>query len=91
MVNVRIKLLATLRNITECNEIEIEAKNVKQAISKLTEIYGTDMEEELLEQGELKETVTVLVNGRNITYLEGIETILEADDTITIFPRIAGG
>lgn len=40
---------------------------------------------------KLKSGVTVMVNGRNIRFLEGYETELEEDDTVTVFPPIGGG
>jgi len=49
------------------------------------------MEDELLEDGELDETITILINGRNILYLDGLETELNSDDKVTIFPQVAGG
>ena len=35
--------------------------------------------------------IIILVNGRNVLYLEGIDTPLKASDEISIFPMVAGG
>jgi molybdopterin synthase sulfur carrier subunit len=43
------------------------------------------------EDGELREFVSVLKDGRDITHLEGIETELEDGDTVSLFPPVAGG
>jgi molybdopterin synthase sulfur carrier subunit len=88
---MKVKLLATLRNITGNSEVELEADNVEEVMDILISIYDTDMKDELLEDGELKEEVTVLVNGRNILYLDGVNTLLDENDKVTIFPRVAGG
>lgn len=40
---------------------------------------------------KLKSGVTVMVNGRNIRFLEGNETELKQGDTVTVFPPIGGG
>lgn len=88
---MQVKLLATLRNITDRNEVEIEAEDVEDVINKLIKKYGSEMEKVLLESGTLKETISILVNGRNIIYLEGVETKLNENDKVTIFPQVAGG
>lgn len=49
------------------------------------------MEEALLEDGRLNETITILINGRNILYLDELKTKLNKDDKVTIFPQVAGG
>ena len=88
---MQIKLLTTLRDIADCEEVEMEAKNIRQVINKLIEKYGSEMEEVLLEQGELDENVTILVNRKNIFRLNGLKTELSFDDEIVIFAHILGG
>lgn len=43
------------------------------------------------ERGELNSDITILKNGREIRYLDGLKTSLTADDEIAIFPMVAGG
>ena len=45
----------------------------------------------LNESGELESEITFLKNGREIKFLQGIETVLESNDEIQIFPLVAGG
>jgi molybdopterin synthase sulfur carrier subunit len=40
---------------------------------------------------ELSDAIIILVNGRNVLYLKGLDTPLEADDEVSIFPMVAGG
>jgi len=40
---------------------------------------------------ELKSDITLLKNGREITFLDGMETKLEPGDEISVFPLVAGG
>lgn len=47
---------------------------------------------ELLEaDGTVRDFITVMKNGREITHVDGLETILEDGDTLSIFPPVAGG
>ncbi|MFW9845028.1 MAG: ubiquitin-like small modifier protein 1 [Candidatus Thorarchaeota archaeon] len=43
------------------------------------------------ESGELKSDITFMKNGREIKFLQGLETVLESGDEISIFPLVAGG
>ncbi|SDC78725.1 MULTISPECIES: ubiquitin-like small modifier protein 1 [unclassified Candidatus Frackibacter] len=88
---MKVKLLATLRNITDCNELELEVENIQEVVEKLIELYGEEMKTELLESDQLDETITILVNGRNMLYLNGLKTKLKRNDIVTIFPQVAGG
>jgi molybdopterin synthase sulfur carrier subunit len=38
-----------------------------------------------------KQILYILVNGRNIRTIDGVETILKEGDTVTFFPPFAGG
>ncbi len=41
--------------------------------------------------GELRERLTVLVNGRNILFLDGLSTALRDGDVVSVFPPVYGG
>ena len=41
--------------------------------------------------GKLSDTMIILVNGRNILHLNGVQTPLNPDDVVAVFPMVAGG
>lgn len=43
------------------------------------------------ENGELSSDITYMKNGREINFLNGMDTLLEDGDEISIFPLVAGG
>ena len=45
----------------------------------------------LFNEGGLKDIFIVLVNGRRIDNLEGLDTPLKDGDEVSIFPPVAGG
>ena len=45
----------------------------------------------LLEEDELKPGVVILLNGRNVHHLAGLETEVRPGDTVVIFPPGGGG
>jgi molybdopterin synthase sulfur carrier subunit len=50
-----------------------------------------DLGGSLLEDGNVRSQVNVLVNGRYVAHIDGVETVLEDGDTVSIFPPVAGG
>ena len=45
----------------------------------------------ILEEGKIRPHIRILINGRHINFLEGLDTILNETDTIAFFPAVAGG
>ena len=40
---------------------------------------------------DLGERIIVLINGRNVRFLQGLDSPLQPSDTVQIFPVVAGG
>lgn len=43
------------------------------------------------EDGSIREYISILKNGRDVTHEDGLETALDDGDTVSIFPPVAGG
>jgi molybdopterin synthase sulfur carrier subunit len=43
------------------------------------------------ENGNVRKDITILRNGRNILFLNGLDTQLNAGDSVAIFPPTTGG
>jgi sulfur-carrier protein len=43
------------------------------------------------EQGQLRESLPVFVNGEHIRYRQGLQTELQAGDEVYVIPLVAGG
>ena len=72
--------------------LEIENVNsVRELIEYLIEMFGIKIREILMEGDKSKEFVKILVNGKDIRALKGMETELKDGDIISIFPPVAGG
>ena len=92
-MSIKVKLFADLREIVGKKEINASAKNVGELLYYLGEKYDK-LEEELFKGKGLEEKckfLNILVNGRNIELLDGLQTKLSEEDKIAIFPPIGGG
>ena len=91
---MKLKFFATYRDITKCKEIDIPAPaDVWTLLVNLGETYGAPFRKEAFtpDGSDISEEVIILVNGRNIYYLDEKNTPLTDTDTVSIFPQVAGG
>lgn len=91
---MHVKYFAFFRDIT--HEIKREwnqpAATVEDLLRQLGQHYGASFERRVFEaDGALSADVIILVNGRHIQHLDGTHTPLKPDDTVSIFPVVAGG
>ncbi len=93
-VRVQVKFLATIRGITVepstellCNPRDTARTLMRELVKK----YGQKFEQVTLEGTNLKPEIKIIINGRDIDYLNGLDTQLKDGDVIVIIPPIAGG
>jgi len=89
---MKIKFFAYFRKYTNAKEIDFEfCSTLGELLEKLSVKYGQKFREEIFKGKELSDEVIILVNGRHIAHLNGINTPLNETDEICIFPVVAGG
>lgn len=64
---------------------------LRELLDKLCSKYGKRFAEKLFVEDRLSDDIIILVNGRHISHLQGLDTKLEEKDEISIFPKVAGG
>jgi MoaD family protein len=75
-------------------EMEIENATIKDVLKNLSEIFGQDFKDAIFDSktDKLHRHVRVLVNGRHYIHLPNrLDTELEEEDEVALFPAIAGG
>jgi len=90
---MKVELYATLRMAAKESGFEMDPPgDVRALFEELAGRYGDGILEGLRNaEGELAAGVIILVNGVNVHSLEGLDTRLEPQDTVAIFPPIGGG
>lgn len=71
--------------------IEVDGATVGAAVQSLVGRHPALAKQLLTSDGELHRFVNVYLNGRDVRYLAGLETPVEARDEIRLLPAIAGG
>jgi len=92
-MSVKIKLFANLAEKAGQSEINVSAENVRDALKELIDEHPRldDIIFKDTDENELSDSITVIKDGRNITYLNGLETELKEGDKLSIFPPVGGG
>ena len=88
-----VKFFAYLRDYTGCSETDVSSASTIGDLARiLCERYGSRLREKLLTaDGVLGPEIIIMINGRHVSHLGGIDAPLKSDDTVQIFPMVAGG
>ena len=67
--------------------------NLKDLLVNLANALGSKFHKYVFNpnSNELNDNITILVNGRHFTTLDGLETPLKTGDEVSFFPPIGGG
>ena len=90
---MKVKFFATYRDITRRKDEDVPAPaDVWNLLQSLVERYS-GFQTELLtpDKAEINEETIILVNGRDISHLDGKRTALTEADVVSLFPTVAGG
>jgi molybdopterin synthase sulfur carrier subunit len=95
MVKVTVHVYATLGELFKLKHIELctPARTVKELIDFLSAQYNPQFKGLVIDAktGDLRRFYKILVNRRDISYLDGLETRISDEDSISFFPPVGGG
>ncbi len=91
---MRVKAYATLRDLLGGSQFDVPVtgqSTVGQVLQQFVAAHP-DLASKLWDEaGKLTGYVTVLLNGRSIEYLAGLQTAVGDTDTLSLFPPVGGG
>lgn len=91
-MQVELRFFASFREAVGSRVIEREynaEQSVGDILVELSDEHGNLQFFE--EDGELRQHLSIMVNGRDISFLDGLETSVEDGDVLAMFPPVAGG
>ena len=91
---IKLKFFGLLRLELGISELEVDSErgSLLDILQQADSLTDKDLLSEVLEtDNKVKKGTIILLNGRNIRYLEGISSEVKADDEISIFPLCGGG
>jgi molybdopterin synthase sulfur carrier subunit len=92
-MKIAVRAFADYREIIgkEMELVLSEEKTIGELLAELGDRYPGLRREMFASTGELKEFINIFINGRNIAFLNDMDTTLIDGDTIALFPPVAGG
>lgn len=89
-----VKFFAYLREYTGCKVVDFPYhEDIRSLTYALCDRYGSRLQGKMLapDGEDLGEEIIILVNGRHVAHLGGMEAKLSPSDTVSVFPVVAGG
>ena len=91
-MTILVRIPTPLRKITQGQDkAEIEAASIGELIDNLDKQFEGFKNRLLDDEGKLKELINIYLNGEDIRFLNGLETVTESRDEVSIVPAVAGG
>ena len=91
---MELRVFGTLRQFAGAKQVEVDVGDgdtVRNVLERLAAEYPALGEHLLDDAGSLWSSINVLVNGRSISFLDGLESIIQEGDALAIFPAVGGG
>lgn len=91
---MEIKVYATLRDVVGGSSVQlgdISEMTVGQILEALCAKFPALIPKLHPNGHDLHPAIHILVNGRDMRYINGLETLVTAQDSIRIFPPVGGG
>lgn len=91
-MRIRVKFFASFRELFKGKERELdleEGTTIRKLLDVLCET--SEEKEQIFKNGEIRPDVVVMKNSLPIASSRGLETELQEEDIVAIFPLMAGG
>ena len=87
----KIRIPTPLRAFTDgAADIDVAGGTVGEALANLVDQHP-ELRAHLFNEDELRSFVNVFIGDEDIRFLQGLDTEIEADESLRIIPSIAGG
>lgn len=92
MGKAKVRFLASLATAIGSQEVETEASSLKTALTVLYSKYGNEFKTKIIDtSGNLRRQIKIYVNGKDIRFLNRLDTVLKDGDEVLLLPAVTGG
>jgi molybdopterin synthase sulfur carrier subunit len=85
-----VKFFGNLRQLAQSSHFRVEGNTVRSLLDQLCR-PNQALSEAIFDNGQLRPHVRVVVNGHDVQLEQGLDTPLEENDQVAIFPPLGGG
>ena len=91
-MSITVRIPTPLRRLTGgADVVDSEGSNKSGVVENLESNYAGFKERLIDENGEMRYFVNLYLNGEDVRFLEGLDTLTKDGDEISIVPAVAGG
>jgi MoaD family protein len=95
-ISVEVRFLGIFQRLSGKKKLQIELDDqatVKDVIAKISEIFSADFRDVLVDSqlDDPRPNALILVGGKEISALDGLETEVKDSDEIVLVPMVHGG
>jgi molybdopterin synthase sulfur carrier subunit len=90
-LTIAVKFIGSLRHVSGTGELALSCKSyvaIRELMKELPELKRSLIHQQF---GDPRPNTLVLVNGREISVLDGLETKLKDGDEVVLIPFVHGG
>jgi len=90
---VKIVLSSVIATATNgVKEHAVSASTLREALDQLFATFGDALRNKVVDDsGNLRRLLNIYVNGKNIRFLDQLDTKLSQEDEVAILPSVSGG
>ena len=85
-----VKLFGNLRQLAGSSTLNVDGKTVSEILSTLR-LQHKSLVDHILDGPNLRPYYKIMVNGHDVSLAQGLDTPVQEEDVVAIFPPIAGG
>lgn len=90
-MSIEVRIPTILRPYTSGEKlVTAQGTTLAEVINDL-EINHPGMGERLLDENGLRRFINIYVNDEDVRYIDGLQSVIGENDSITILPAVAGG
>ncbi|MFW9920215.1 MAG: MoaD/ThiS family protein [Candidatus Thorarchaeota archaeon] len=93
-MHIRLKSFGPLRRLMSGGETTLELPDISTVHTVIEEIvrkWGSEAENLIMENSQISGNLIIMLNMKDISTLDGLNTTIEPNDEIIILPHVQGG
>ena len=93
-MKITVKFFGVLRTLAGITSIDIDPGkflSMAELLNIVCKKTENTLIDKLLENGEIKKGTLLLIDGKNVVHLQGLDTLIPSGSTISFFPPSGGG
>jgi molybdopterin synthase sulfur carrier subunit len=96
LITLKVRTILDFKRILGKREVQIsvpEQSTLQELLLKMVDSWGDELESHLFKPNSTTTLphIRLMVNGQDIAFLNGTETVLQDGDEILILPPVGGG